>query len=774
MPIRITGMNSGLDTEAIISELVSAQRTKTQKYVKAQKKLSWKQEIWKSLNTKITNFYSSITSLKYSSAYNMKTANVSNATKASVTASSSAVNGSYTLKILKTAKTGYLTGAELDSSITGDSTLAQLGYTSGDGKISITSDGKMTDIDVSSGMTINDFVAALNNNGVKANFDAANHRIFVAASDTGVKKDFSLTGSDSNGWQALYRLGLNVEPSAADTERYKNLAKYALNTNGTAYITGYNADGTPITDGTYDASKTKDNITTILNQINTSSTTITNNGAQIAYANAYKTVQDINVKFNINPQDALTMQALLDEKDTSSVYVDAQGNLYDALSDGTYTSRDGTNYDNSQLAAAGIQLRPGTEVLMDLEVTAGMATKETAADGSISYTVNEAAVAAYKSGVKTVAAYESNVTENAQAIADVQAAYNSPGALDALTANLQNEIDTARNYIAQYSIFDDPAYTADSVTSWITNATESLEGTSSRPPVSESASGEKAIRVDGEDATIILNGARYTSTSNTFNVNGLTINALAATGDRDEDEITITVANNVQGLYDKIKGFLKEYNELINEMTSLFNADMAKGMDPLTNEEKDALSDTEVKEWEDKIKKSLLRRDDSLDSVMNLMKSAMSQSFTINGKKYSLSSFGIKTLGVLNAKDNEESAYHIDGDQEDSAVSGNQDLLMAALSNDPDTVIEFMKKLTTSLSDNLYSKMKSSTLSSFNVVYNDKQMAKEYSDYTTTIKKWEDKLADMEDSYYKKFAAMEKALASLQSQQSSLAGLLGS
>ena len=209
-------------------------------------------------------------------------------------------------------------------------------------------------------------------------------------------------------------------------------------------------------------------------------------------------------------------------------------------------------------------------------------------------------------------------------------------------------------------------------------------------------------------------------------------------------------------------------------MTSLFNADMAKGMDPLTNEEKDALSDTEVKEWEDKIKKSLLRRDDSLDSVMSLMKNAMSQSFTINGKKYSLSSFGIKTLGILNAKDNEESAYHIDGDQEDSAVSGNQDLLMAALRNDPDTVIEFMKKLTTSLSDNIYSKLKSSSMSSFNVVYNDKQMAKEYSDYTTTIKKWEDKLAAMEDSYYKKFAAMEKALASLQSQQSSLAGLLGS
>ena len=69
--------------------------------------------------------------------------------------------------------------------------------------------------------------------------------------------------------------------------------------------------------------------------------------------------------------------------------------------------------------------------------------------------------------------------------------------------------------------------------------------------------------------------------------------------------------------------------------------------------------------------------------------------------------------------------------------------------------------------------MRSTTISSFNVVYNDKEMAKEYSDYTETISKWEQKLEDMEDSYYKKFSAMESALAKLQSQQSSLASMLG-
>ena len=58
MPIRITGMNSGLDTESIISELVKAKSAKKDSLVKAQTKLQWKQDAWKELNTKVYNLYS--------------------------------------------------------------------------------------------------------------------------------------------------------------------------------------------------------------------------------------------------------------------------------------------------------------------------------------------------------------------------------------------------------------------------------------------------------------------------------------------------------------------------------------------------------------------------------------------------------------------------------------------------------------------------------------------------------------------------------------------
>lgn len=156
MPIRITGLNSGLDTESIISALVSSYNYKTQKYEKAQTKLSWKQDAWKELNTKIYSLYTSVGNLRFSKAYNLKSASVSDSTKVSVTASSGAVNGTYSIQVTSLAKAGYLTGAKLSKDkkdengnvvtdtegnpvkegATSATTLSELGYT-GEGSITI-------------------------------------------------------------------------------------------------------------------------------------------------------------------------------------------------------------------------------------------------------------------------------------------------------------------------------------------------------------------------------------------------------------------------------------------------------------------------------------------------------------------------------------------------------------------------------------------------------------------------------------------------------------
>lgn len=654
MTIRITGMNSGLDTEALISELVSAYRTKTEKYTKAQTKLSWKQTAWKDLNSKVSSFYSSIRSLKYTSAYNSKKATISDSSVATVTAKSTMATGTYSLKINKVAKSGYLTGAELDSDITESSTLASLGYTDGNGKITVTTGGKTTDISVNNSTTISDFVKSLNDAGVNASYDSANHRIFVAASKSGKDNDFTLTGSDTAGNIALLNLGLSVDKDV-EMNVYKQYAAYARN-----------SDGEAVKNGEYDPDQTLAYIVSAKQELGNKSALITNNTAKIEYAKAYQIVKEAT-------------------DTTSEEYLNAQATL-----DSYASSLDDVN------AAA------------------------------------------------------------------VEEAYTN-GTLSDYISGLETEITEAQEYINNNSILNNDSAAADDFAAKVANATGIIDGTTTLD------TSKGAVRIYGQDTEIELNGATFRDTDTEITVNGLTINALTTT----TKEVSISVTNDAQGLYDKIKGFIKEYNTLINEMTSLYNADSSKGYEPLTSDEKDAMSDNEVEEWEEKIKKSLLRRDDTLSSLMSSMKNAMFKSYTVNGKSYSLSSFGICTLGVLTAADNEENAFHIDGDSEDSDVSGNTDKLLAALQEDPDAVADFMKQLATSLYDAIGSRMSSTTLSSFGVVYNDKEMAQEYSDYTKTISKWEDKLSDIEDSYYKKFAAMESALATLQSQQSSLASMLG-
>lgn len=279
-------------------------------------------------------------------------------------------------------------------------------------------------------------------------------------------------------------------------------------------------------------------------------------------------------------------------------------------------------------------------------------------------------------------------------------------------------------------------------------------------------------KIDGQDAIINLNKAKFTNSTNVFEINGLTLTALSET--KAGEDVTITTQDDTDGIYDMIKNFLKEYNSIINEMDKLYNADSASKLEPLTDDEKDALSDKEVEKYEKKIKDALLRRDSNLSSIRTAFTTTMSSGVTVDGKKMYLSDFGIDTLGYFNAADNEKNAYHIDGDPDDENTSGNADKLKALISSDPDTVVSFFS----SLSRELYSSMDklSSAVEgyrSYGSFYDDKKMKSDYADYTTKIAELEEKVNDYEDKWYSKFSKMETALAKMQSNSSAISSLLG-
>lgn len=880
MPIRITGLTSGLDTESIISALVSSYNYKTNKYKKAQTKLSWKQDAWKTLNTKIYSLYSSVGSMKLSTAYNLKSTTVSDSTKATVKAGNNAPTGTQQLNIIKVAQAGYLTGAQLSSKTTTSTTLAELGYTGGDAKINLTKgDGTTKEITLTQGSTVGDVIASLKDAGVSANYDATNHRIFISSKDTGKDNDFTLTGANTEGARALYQMGLAVGSDATNAT-YKSYTQY------------YDADGNKLQQNVVDAIRTYQDAQ---KSYKTASGQNTNLSAAYGYATAYSAMQDALKNSGLTTDEQKKLTTLLGMSATQRVnsVMDASGNVYTkstTLDDGStiyeygsgndkkyiqaittakddhnniytknadgnyvdsgaglvykatgekdsdgneyyvYTALDGqeakiamknetTNYYQADVAQKGYTeytdndgnavsngrtatvtedqkkevkttYSHGNTALSDTTRAADLLSrfrenhKDTLTDEVISkLTSNIEKVNVYESAEDSLDDTDTYSKKNI--ISSIQQAYQSGGAsavtevtnkyAEKITEN-QTAMTTAQKKMDDNSVVSSLA-AMDSTSSDYTTAlaafVNKVQDSQRILDQSSTLTNAGAMKIDGCDSEIKLNGITYTSSLNTYSINGLSITAMQATGDGDTNAITVTTATDTQAIYDKIKSFLTQYNSLINEMTSLYNADTAKGYEPLTDDEKSAMSDSEVEKWEEKIKSSLLRRDDSLESVMNLMTNAMSQPVTIDGKKYYLSSFGIKTLGFLNAPENQQNAYHIDGDEDDTATSGNEDKLMAMINSDPDTVVSFMQQLTTNLYDAIGTKMKSSTLSSIYKVYNDKEMASEYSDYTTTIKKWEQKLQDQEDAYYKKFSAMETALSKLQSQTSSLSNLFG-
>ena len=279
-----------------------------------------------------------------------------------------------------------------------------------------------------------------------------------------------------------------------------------------------------------------------------------------------------------------------------------------------------------------------------------------------------------------------------------------------------------------------------------------------------------AKKIDAQNAKITLNGTEYESNTNVFSINGLTSTAMKETA----ENVVVTTKDDVDGIYDMIKCFLKDYNSIINEMDKLYNADSAKGYEPLTDDEKDAMSDSEVEKYEQKIKDALLRRDSNLSTVSSALKEIMAGSVEVNGKNMYLSDFGIETLSYFTAAENEKNAYHINGDADDSSTSGNADKLKSMISSDPETVVSFFS----GLFKNLYTKMSDLSKSvegyrSYGNFYDDKKMKSDYDDYKTKISELEEKLNDYEDEWYSNFSKMETALAKLQSNTTAVNALFG-
>ena len=246
MPIRMTGLTSGLDTESIVNQLMSAQRTKQTKVENKKQKLEWKQEIWKGLNTKIYGFYKdSLSKMKYSSNYSTKKASVSDSTKLTATASTKAAAGSYKVEINKIASAQYVTSGKLDykdtdgktaKTATSSTKLSDLGMSSGT-VLKLEVGDKSSALEVNDSTTIKDFVDFCSNAGLNATFDEKQQRFFLSSKDSGEENSFKLSanGYSSDGQTIVNNLNdaVGLTNLTSDQKKTYNSIVYGAIASGT-------------------------------------------------------------------------------------------------------------------------------------------------------------------------------------------------------------------------------------------------------------------------------------------------------------------------------------------------------------------------------------------------------------------------------------------------------------------------------------------------------------------------------------------------------------
>lgn len=754
MPIRMSGMISGMDTDALVKELMSAQSMKKTKIEQKKTKLEWKQEKWAELNTKIYKLYTDqLSKLRLAGNYAAKKASSSNENIITATASTSAGSGSHTLEVTSLASAQYITGGKVD--LKSSSKLTEAGIAAGT-VIKITSgtgsNATVKTLEVTENTKIKDLVNTMKNAGLNASFDEGQGRFFISGTKSGAANAFSIQtyqmdkSASDNLSEAANKL---KEAGLTDSEisSYRTLLedlnkKQAAYDNATDKVTAWTklkeaekklAD---MEESLYSKAASKTVAKERLDALNALKNDPTSGTEE--EKKAYKEVETAVKKAfyeldeNGEPTEKFSEAAL---KTAENAYrAEAVANINKQMNEGL-------NFDTVEDREKAIE----AEYQRLLTENGG----EEAA-------LNKKAEESYEKSLDTALKNSANAyVKTDEGKAKIEAEAERLKTTD-FPANLTKYGEAVKAYTTAIS---------DAVNG--TPITGQLGGLGLADIVDGVASnGNSELKItQAANSKIMLDGAELIGEGNSFTVAGVTYSIKNVTAG---EKVSITVGQDTDAVMGMVKDFVKSYNALMTEMNSLYGADSAKGYEPLTDEEKEAMSDKQIEMWESKIKDSLLRRDDSLNSVITGMRSSLQTSVTVNGTKYSLASFGIVTGAYT-----EKGLLHIYGDSDDSTYADKNNKLLEMFSKNPEEAAQALSGIAMNLYNTLQDKMKSSTVSSAMTFYNDKEMKKQITSYKKDISNWEIKLEDMEERYYKQFSAMETALAKLQSQSNYLSNLMG-
>jgi len=230
--------------------------------------------------------------------------------------------------------------------------------------------------------------------------------------------------------------------------------------------------------------------------------------------------------------------------------------------------------------------------------------------------------------------------------------------------------------------------------------------------------------------------------------------------------VTLLAATDTQKIFDNIKGFVDKYNETIDLMNKKVREERFRSFTPLTQAQRDELSEDEIKKWEDKAMSGMLRGDTIVRSAMDTMRSKWSSTSvsTNDDTMQQLFQIGLATGADFTSG---------------GKIELNEEKLKAAIENDPEQVYQLFTNAESGLLPQIRDAATNSRSSITRIAGADGagaptySMGREMNAIDTRIQRLNDLLVDKENAYYRRFAAMETAMNQANSQAASLQQFLG-
>lgn len=291
------------------------------------------------------------------------------------------------------------------------------------------------------------------------------------------------------------------------------------------------------------------------------------------------------------------------------------------------------------------------------------------------------------------------------------------------------------------------------------------------------------VSTDGTDGemSILYNGVKttITSSSNTFSIDGLdiratnTFNTGSATA---EGGVSFTASADTEKVTETVKKFIEAYNAMIDEVRTQATTKPDSNYKPLTDDQKNEMNETSIKNWEDKAKEGILYNSSALKDLDNATQGIFS-SMMINGVSYDdLEKIGISfsddyTAGGKIVFDEEKFKTAMDSDPEkvSDLFTGTHGIV-----NTIDSTLSTYATRYASKNGNSYGVLiEEAGSEKLSLTLTNNSIYKELKDMQETITNLQSQLSTEQDRYISQFTQMERLINQMNSQSSYLSQLGG-